>query len=128
MNENMVEEYLENDRRDDCRCDHDHEYECKDQHGCTKVTYQYAEVNVPIKVSPYAKVGKIETKCCGMPVLTEKNDFDCGCKGGCELEICQTICVKIPIEYRALTSVGEHKVKCGEAAHSCKCFNGDKED
>ncbi len=125
MNENMAEEYLDNNCEDDCDCNHGPEYEYKDQHGCTKVTYQYAEVSVPIKVTPYAKVGKIETKCCGTPVLTESND--CGCNGGCELEICQTICVKIPIEYRSLTSIGDHKVKCGEAAHSCKCFNNDKE-
>ena len=127
MDENMVEEYFDKKEKPEKfeKCD-----ECKkEHHACTRVTYQYAEVSVPVKVKPIAKVGKIETQCCGNPIITDhmKKDDDCECKGVCELEITQTICVKIPIEYCAITDIGENKVKCGDVSNSCRCYKKDED-
>lgn len=99
----------------------------RDRHGCTKTTYQHAEVKVPVKITPYAKVGHIETLCCGDPTLHHRVGEDCNCGDTCELEICQTICIKIPIEYRSFTNVGDYIVNCGKVGNSSKCCD-DKHD
>lgn len=126
MDENMVEEYFD---KPDMPDKFEHCGGCKkEHHACTKVTYQYAEVSVPVKVKPFARVGRIETQCCGNPVITDHRKGECDCDGVCELEIAQTICVKIPIEYCAMTDIGENKVRCGDVSNSCHCFKKEKDD
>ncbi len=97
------------------------EKEIEDQHGCTKTTFQFAEVKVPVKVTPYAKVGKIETQCCGNPVVIRKQCDEGRCEMCCEIDICQGICVKIPIEYRSVTVIGEQSIKCDTKSEKCEC-------
>ncbi len=120
-NENENEDFFEYDEcpcSKHCGCD---EKEIDDQHGCTKTTFQYAEVKIPVKVTPYAKVGKIETQCCGNPVVKRKQCDESKCEVCCEIEISQGLCVKIPIEYRSVTVIGEQRVKCDTVADGCEC-------
>lgn len=117
----------------------------KPEHACNRVNYQYADVSVPVKVKPFAKVGKIDVECCGEPVIYYKKggcfengscedrpydkeelvDFDKkpGKHDICEILIKQTIYVKIPIQYGAFVDVGDEYVQCGKADSEldCKC-------
>ena len=77
--------------------------------ACEKVTYQYADVKVPVKIKPKAVIGKIEAKCYGEPQVKSCEGH---CKEACELVISQKICIKIPISYHVETLVGPDCVDC----------------
>lgn len=104
--EEMKNEEMKPDDKKDCKCS-------KDGHACTKVSYQYADVSVPIKIKPFARVGKIDTKCCGESIVQDHRKEDGSCHGVCDFVITQAICVKIPIEYCVLTDIGDNEVHCG---------------
>lgn len=77
--------------------------------GCTKIGYQYADVSVPVELKPNVKIGKIETECCGEPLVccTENPAGK-----GFEALITQKICIKIPIKYNVCADIGETQVNC----------------
>lgn len=77
--------------------------------ACEKVTYQYADVKVPVKIKPKAVIGEVEAKCFGEPQVKYCEGH---CKESCELVISQKICIKIPISYHVETKVGPDCVDC----------------
>lgn len=85
---------------------------------CTSVTSQYADVSVPLKLSPYANVGALVTECCGEPVLALRPCQSGNCSCGCEITITQTICIRIPIEYGTAADVGGTTAICKK---NCNC-------
>lgn len=86
--------------------------------GCEKITYQPATVCVPVKVTPSASAGAVNTFCCGEPTVTP-----CSCyvlsrgnvNGSCNYTISQNICVEVPIQFNAIACVGDPSVECGRA-------------
>ncbi|MEG1633942.1 MAG: hypothetical protein RR314_07825 [Oscillospiraceae bacterium] len=79
---------------------------------CTSVTSQYADVSVPLKLKPYALVGKMTTECCGEPMFALRPCQGAGGSCGCEITITQTVCIRIPIEYGAEADVGDTTTAC----------------
>lgn len=77
---------------------------------CTKVASQSADVSLPIQVKPYAVVGRVEVDCCEDPAIITRQPAGCSCS--CDFVICQTITVKIPIEYGSTVNAGETSVCC----------------
>ena len=84
--------------------------------GCVGFGTQYADVALPVKLSPIAKTGKIITECCGEPSVTLN---PCSC-GGCAILIRQTIRMTIPVEYGACAESGEPAVNCRKAPPACR--------
>lgn len=98
---------MDNEKKESCGCQNN-------QLNCTKITTQCADVSLPIKIKPYAVVGNIETECFGKPIVSLRSfqGMSC-CNGGeCEITITQSICIKIPVEYGAITDVGSTTVHC----------------
>lgn len=90
-------------------------YPC-DGKSCTKVSYQSADVSVPIEIKPDVTVGRIEVECCGEPVVKRGGS----CHNSCDVVISQKICVKIPLKYDVCTKVGDSVVECG-CPGCCDC-------
>lgn len=82
---------------------------------CTNISEQYADVSLLVKVTPSATIGKVQTDCCGDPVVTVRQT--CGC-GSCEITIMQSICIRIPVEYQTMVEAGEPEVNCKHVAYS----------
>ncbi len=80
-----------------------------DGKSCTKVSYQSADISVPIEIKPDVTVGCIEVECCGEPVVKREG----GCHDACEFVLTQKINVKIPLKYDVYTRVGDSIVDCG---------------
>ena len=96
--------------------------------GCPAVGYQSASICVPVTVTPFAHTGAPYTKCCGNPVVTAGESSCGGAKNGtCSFTICQKICVAVPVQFGATTTVGDTYVACnGASAHEdCVCCNKD---
>lgn len=77
---------------------------------CTSIASQYADVDIPIKLKPYAHLGEIETECCGEPVIEMRQNHGRGC--GCEIVVTQKVCIRIPIEYGMAAHIGEIAASC----------------
>lgn len=80
------------------------------------------DVCVPVTVTPYAKTGDTQTICCGEPLI-ETDDTPCvGIKNGsCTFKIKQTICVAVPVNFGASSTVGEPYVDCLDIASTDIC-------
>jgi hypothetical protein len=91
---------------------------------CPTVAYQPATVCVPVTVKPYAIPGATTTFCCGDPIITAGSST-CGgiVNGQCTFTITQNICVAVPIEFGATTTVGAPSVQCGVATNEDVCTN-----
>ncbi|MEG1501163.1 MAG: hypothetical protein RR396_04335, partial [Clostridiales bacterium] len=79
---------------------------------CTSITSQYADVSLPLKVKPYAIVGKLEAECCGEPIVAVHPCQGANCSCGCEITITQTVCIRIPVEYGADANTGDITAVC----------------
>lgn len=88
---------------EDCRC------ECSGS-TCQSTVAQFADLSLPVKLKPYALLGRASTTCCGDPVVTIKQS--CSCTAGCEIIITQGICISIPVEYGTVIDPGELIVYC----------------
>lgn len=77
--------------------------------GCTTTSLQYADISVPIEIKPNVTIGKIDTQCCGAPVVCCKDN---NTNNTCEINITQTVCIKIPINYNIMACIGEEKIDC----------------
>lgn len=88
---------------------------------CITTTSQKTTICLPVTVKPYANVGTIKNYCCGKPVVTLGAERCEGTVGGtCSFTIAQTICVEIPVDFGAETTVGDASVACGEIGEDCK--------
>ena len=86
----------------DCDC-------CDDGYDCMKTEYQYADVSIPIKISPDIKVGKITSECTGKASICYCENC---CENSCEFTVTQKIKIKIPIEYNVNVDHGDSIIKC----------------
>lgn len=89
---------------------------------CPAVGYQEVNVSVPITVVPFAYAGAAKVKCCASPVVIPCEDYQGGTKNGkCTFVISQTICVEVPVEFGAKTTVGDTYVDCLNASAYDTC-------
>lgn len=96
---------------------------CEDLGLCETVTYQTANVCVPVTVTPVAIPGPTRTICCGGPIVTPgARECPAGAQS-CFFTVTQRICVEIPIEFGARTDLGRPRVACesatGEGCTDC---------
>ena len=85
---------------------------------CTKTAFQNAEISVPVEIVPEAKIGNVETECCGEPTVICR-DGHCGDK--CEVTIIQKLCIKIPVTYKVKVCSNEEKICCEMEEMNCFC-------
>ncbi len=91
---------------------------------CPAVGYQKISICVPVTVAPFAKTGKTITKCCGDAVVTPGEKPCAGKKNGvCTFTISQTICVEVPVEFGAMSEVGDTYVDCLATSADNICMN-----
>lgn len=90
---------------------------------CSTIAYQTATVCVPVSVKPFAIAGPTVTRCCGNPIITPGSSI-CGgtVNGSCVFTLTQNICVAVPIEFGANTTVGSPRVACGETSSDDICM------
>ncbi len=89
---------------------------------CPAVGYQSVSVCVPVTVTPFATPGQTTTKCCGTPLITPGRESCGGIKNGsCYFTISQDICVTVPVELGAVTTVGDTYVACNEVSGEDIC-------
>ena len=89
---------------------------------CPAVAYQQSTVCVPVTVTPFAKTGETQTKCCGPAVVVPGKSICDGIKNGeCFFTISQNICVKVPVEFGATAQIGEAYVNCNGATADDVC-------
>ncbi|NLU24269.1 MAG: hypothetical protein GXW99_06055 [Clostridiales bacterium] len=86
--------------------------------GCYKVGYEYADVSIPIELRPSTIIGRIETACCGEPMVTCAAD---PCGEYCNIIITQRIRIKIPVRYGLEAIPGSSYVECGDPPDCCNC-------
>lgn len=97
----------------------------KESLTCTSITSQYADVSVPLKLMPYAVVGKLVTECCGEPVVALRQCQGSSTSCGCEITITQVVCTRIPVEYGVEADVGDTAVICKKSLNCPgNCANG----
>lgn len=99
--------------------------------ACPAVGFQKVGVCVPVTVTPFAHAGATKTKCCGEPIVKSGETMCPGKKNGvCTFTISQTICVEVPVEFGAITTVGDTFVDCLGASEKDICINckGKKEE
>ena len=91
---------------------------------CPAVGYQKISICVPVTVTPFAKTGNTKTKCCGEAVVVP-GEKPCGGKknGVCVFTISQTICVEVPVEFGAISEVGDTYVDCLATSAEDICMN-----
>ena len=89
---------------------------------CPAFGFQKLSVCVPVTVTPFAKPGATETKCCGDPVVKPGDSTCTGRKNGaCNFTITQEICVKVPVEFGADVNVGDTFVECKDVSDKDIC-------
>ena len=97
---------------------------------CPATGFQKVSVCVPVTIKPFAKAGATKTTCCGDPVVKSGDNKCNGTKNGtCTLTITQDICVKVPVEFGAISEVGDTFVECKGASnldicHDCEQMKG----
>jgi hypothetical protein len=85
--------------------------------NCTVVTYQSANVSVPITIRPRVNTGDITAFCCGEPKIIPSSyikKLNPCINSTCSFTISQDICVEIPVEFSAEAYAGPPHVICGE--------------
>lgn len=91
---------------------------------CPAVGYQKLSICVPVSVTPFAKTGNTKTKCCGDAVVVPGEKPCPGKKNGvCAFTISQTICVEVPVEFGAVSTVGDTYVECLATSADDICMN-----
>ena len=97
--------------------------------SCPAVGYQKVGVCVPVAVAPYAHVGTISARCCGIPVV-KSGAASCPGEpdGVCCFTISQNICVEVPVEFGANVTIGDTYVNCQGASLENCCNECHKKD
>ena len=91
---------------------------------CPAVGYQRIGLCVPVTVTPFVHPKATKTKCCGNPKI-KSGEMPCiGKKNGvCTFTISQTICIEVPVEFGATTTVDDIFVDCLGASADDICSN-----
>ena len=91
---------------------------------CPAVGYQPATVCVPVTVTPFARALPTTTFCCGDPVVTAGSTTCEGTvNGSYTFTITQNVCVSVPVNFGARSSVGAPRVVCDDATSEDICTN-----
>ncbi len=98
---------------------------CKDEpQGCSKEGYQRATVCAPVTITPFTVAKSTTTFCCGTPTISSGiSRCDGIVNGNCKFTLSQRICVAVPVEFGAESSVGLPSVECGNASSDDICTN-----
>ena len=81
---------------------------------CPVIGHQSVELCVPVSVHPFAKVGRIVTKCFGKPIIKSGDVCKGEQKENCNFTIKQTISIEVPIEFGTTIDTGETFITCGK--------------
>jgi hypothetical protein len=80
---------------------------------CPSVGYQSVTISVPVTVTPFAKAGATQTKCCGAATVTAGRNLDSGVKNGsCVFTISQDVCISVPVDFGATAAAEEAYTTC----------------
>lgn len=103
--------------------DIDKSFALQENTTCPAVGYQAVNVNVPVSIAPFAKVGATMTRCCGTPIVKSGKTIGQGTKNGvCNFTIGQNIVVAIPVAFGAEAVVGDTYVDClGASSEEIDC-------
>ena len=97
--------------------------------NCPTKSFQKIEISLPVTTKPFAKVGEIETKCCGDPELgTATALLNQSLGEELVFVIKQKICVEIPVTFGCETETKEMKVTGNEISTHDICKDCDKEE
>ncbi|MDD2215684.1 MAG: hypothetical protein PHR60_08500 [Eubacteriales bacterium] len=89
---------------------------------CESVGYQPSTICASVTVTPFAIAGTPIVSCCGEPTITPGENPCRGVENGrCFFTITQNICISVPVEFGASTSVGSPYVRCQEATNVDVC-------
>ena len=86
----------------------DRPFECTFDEFRREVT-QCADITLPVEIDPSVSVGRIQTDCCGDPVVICSHDH---CRNTCRITITQKFCVRIPLTYSVTTCVEDPGIRC----------------
>lgn len=78
-----------------------------EEQTCTRVSMQYAQVQLPVTVDAFAQLGEVQTQCCGEPEIV-REEGPCGCK----LYITQNLSIRIPVQYSSSVTAGDSRCCC----------------
>lgn len=81
------------------------EEECTE---CTTIGCHYADITVPVELTPTVIVGTVQTECCDGTLVTCN---DCG-PGRCEFIITQKVKIKIPVTYAVCAEAEDSSICC----------------
>ncbi len=84
------------------------ECSCGDD-GCTKTARHYADISVPIELSPNTSLGDVSVECCGEPTVVCRENM---CNNSCKITVKQKLSVVIPIHYEVDVSMGKSDINC----------------
>lgn len=83
--------------------------ECGMDSECKKLAKHYINIDIPVDVRSKADVGRIETECCGEPMVicTGEKKADT-----CHFVLVQKVCIRIPVEYKLAAKAEPSMVEC----------------
>ena len=94
----------------------------EDAETCPATGYQKIQVCVPVTIKPFANPGNTKTTCCGDPVVTAGiNTCEGVMDGECSFTISQQLCIEVPVDFGATSTVGDAAVACGEVSNHNIC-------
>lgn len=89
---------------------------------CDATAFLPLTVCAPVTVTPFVNRLATTTFCCGDPVITPGATTCPGVENGsCTFTIAQDICVRVPVEFGATSTVGNPFVQCGDAINEDIC-------
>ena len=90
----------------DCKFDDD-----KAPHDCGCFASQLADISIPLEICPDAKLGRIETECCGEPYIQCEHE---PCGSNLNIIVTQSVKIKIPVKFAIKTIEGNGFIKCSD--------------
>ena len=82
---------------------------------CKSIIEKFLTICLPVTTTPYVRIGRIKTECCGNPIVSAKKPEKC-CEdmkdGCCKFTIIQKMKIEIPIDFNADTKIDDLFVDC----------------
>ena len=93
----------------DCKFDDDKGH--KPDRDCGSFASQLADISIPLEICPDAKLGRIETECCGEPYIQCEHE---PCGSNLNIIVTQSVKIKIPVKFAIKTIEGNGFIKCSD--------------